>query len=478
MNNVKDLKNIGLQWIEENGSRLIELSRKIWNYAELGLEERRSSQVMTDFLSSEGFTVKKNVAGIPTAFVATWGRGKPVIGINCEYDALPGLSQKPSARKEPVVPGAPGHGCGHNLLGGGGAGAAVALKKVMEKQGLKGTVKVLGAPAEEICAGKPFMARAGVFKGIDAIIDWHPWSFHQVLYDTCNAYFNMKFHFRGRTSHGNSPWEGRSALDSAVLMGHAVELLREHIPPGEPTAANTINYTFSDVGPEYPNVVPDRSTLWCIGRIQTVDQMEPILEQVKRCAQGAALATGTEVSTEFITVTHEKIPNSVLAGVMYRNLTALGLPSYTPEEEKLARELQKSCGAPEIGMDRKILPLGPGSSAVSDNSEYSWFAPFVMGWVACAPPGVGWHNWQVNAASNSGLGWKGMLLASKVLMATGIDLLLDEKLIQDGKEELKKRLGGREYRPLIPPDARIPLDINRETMEKYRPMVERKKAEG
>jgi aminobenzoyl-glutamate utilization protein B len=348
----------------------------------------------------------------------------------------------------------------------------------MERHGLPGTIKVLGAPAEEICLGKPFMARAGLFKGFDAIIDWHPYYINQVIYDTCNAYFNMKFHFKGRTAHGNSPWEGRSALDSAILMGHGIELLREHIPPGEPTAANTINYTFSDVGPEYPNVVPDRATLWCVGRIQTVDQMEPIMGQIKRSAGGAALSTGTEVTEEVITVTHERIPNAVLSGAMHRNLVALGAPSYAHEEEKFARELQKSCNAPEIGMDREIRPLGPGSSGVSDNSEYSWFASFAMGSVACAPPGVGWHNWQVNAAANSGLGRKGMLLAVKVLMATGVDLLLDEELIKEAKEEFKKRMGGREYRPLLPPATSVPLEINRQTMEKYRPLMEKKEQKG
>ncbi len=478
MGNPKEGQKTGMDWIEANGARLIDFSKQIWDYAELGLEEHRSFRVLADFLTAEGFTLEKDVAGIPTAFVAAWGQGKPVIGINCEYDALPGLSQEPAAQKKPVVPGAPGHGCGHNLLGTGGAAAAVALKKAMEKHRISGTIKVLGAPAEEICAGKSFMARAGVFKGIDAIIDWHPYFINQVLYDTCNAYFNMKYHFQGRTAHGNSPWEGKSALDSAVLMGHAIELLREHIPPGEPTAANTINYTFSDVGPEYPNVVPDRATLWCIGRIQTVQQMEPILAQIHRCAEGSAMATGTEVSKEFVTVTHEKVPNSVLAGVLYRNLVELGVPSYTSEEEAFARGLQKSCNALEVGMDRQIQPFGPGSTGVSDNSEYSWFAPFAMAWVATAPPGVGWHNWQVNAASHSPLGWKGMLLAAKVLMASGVELLLDGKVIQEAKAELTKRLAGREYKILLPPEAPAPLDINRKTMEKYRPLMEEKARKG
>ncbi len=468
-------KDTGLKWIETNGSTLIGLSEQIWDFAELGLEEKNSAGVLFDFLTKAGFSLKKNVAGIPTAFTATFGRGKPLIGINCEYDALPGLSQEPKARKRPVVPGAPGHGCGHNLLGTGSAGAAVALKRVMEKHGLSGTITVLGAPAEEVCAGKPFMARAGVFTPFDAIIDWHPYFQNMVLYDTCNAYFNLKYHFRGRTAHGNAPWEGRSALDSAILMGHSIELLREHIPPGEPTAANTINYSFSDVGPEYPNVVPDRSTLWCIGRIQTVEQMQPILAQLHRCARGAALATGTEVSWEFISATHEKIPNSVLAGILHKNLVTLGTPSYTSYEQRFSRHLQKSCGAPEIGMDNGILPLGPGSSGVSDNSEYSWFAPFAMAWIACAPPGVGWHNWQVNAASRSGLGQKGMLLAAKLLMASAVDLLTDRKILSEAKAELKKRLLGKKYRPILPPNAPVPLHLNQRIMEKYRPMMDEKR---
>jgi len=474
MLNPKDAKQTGINWVDAHGQELIELSKRIWEYPELGLEEQRSSKFLIDFLAAQGFSVERNVAGIPTAFVAAWGQGKPVIGVNCEYDALPGLSQEAVPRKQPLVPGAPGHGCGHNLLGVGGAGAAVALKQVMEKHRLVGTIKVLGTPAEEICAGKPFMARAGIFKEFDAIIDWHPYYLNQVLYDTCNAYFNIKFHFQGRTAHGNAPWEGRSALDSAVLMGHAIELLREHIPPGEPTAASTINYTFSDVGPEYPNVVPDRSTLWCVGRFQTASQMEPVLVQLKNCAEGAALATGTKVVQEFITATHEKIPNAVLAKVMHKNLVAIGLPSYTPEEERFARELQKSYGSPEVGMDRQIQPLGPGATGVSDNSEFSWFAPFVMGWLACAPPGVGWHNWLVNAAARTGIGQKGMLLAARLLLTTGVDLLLDESLIREAKEELKKRLGGREYRPIFPPEVPVPLEINRQTMEKYRPLMEEK----
>ena len=272
---------------------------------------------------------------------------------------FPVFLRKPFPENNLEFAGAPGHGCGHNLLGVGAVGAAVALAHLMKKHKLPGTIKVLGTPAEEICAGKPFMASAGLFKGFDAIIDWHPYFLNQVLYDTCNAYFNVKYHFQGRTAHGNSPWEGRSALDAAILMGHAIELMREHIPPGEPTAANTINYTFSDVGPEYPNVVPDRSTLWCVGRFQTSAQMEPVLAQLKKCAEGAALATETKVIQEFITATHEKIPNAVLSGVMHRNLVALGTPSYSLGGGKIRPESATKLWVPGNRHGPADSTLGP-----------------------------------------------------------------------------------------------------------------------
>ena len=472
---IRNCKKAGLEWIETYRTRMIEHSQKIWNFAELGLEEEKSAKTHVDFLTAEGFSIMKSVAGIPTAFIATWGKGKPVIGINCEYDALPGLSQESAtAEHRPIVEGAPGHGCGHNLLGTGGVGAAAALKRVMEKHGLMGTVTVIGAPAEELCSGKAFMAREGFLSGFDAIIDWHPFFANSVIPTSCNAYFSVKYHFRGRTSHGNSPWEGRSALDSAVLAGHAIEMLREHIPPSEAFSANTINYTFSDAGPEYPNVVPDRATVWCIGRLLTIDLLRDVLERVHRCFEGAALATGCELTKEFITVTHEMIPNEVLAKAMYKNAVELGPPAYTDEEEAFARELQRSGNAPEIGMDRTIQPFVAARFGVTDTSEYSWLAPTSMACLVCAPAGMGWHNWQVSACANSSLGFKGMIYAAKVLMTTGVDLLLDPRLIEEAQGEFKKRMKGREYQPLLPPAVPVPLEINRQTMEKYRPLMEEK----
>ena len=470
----KVLKECGYGWVEKNTERLIEHAKEIWAYAELALEEEESARAHVRFLEEHGFSVTTPIAGIGTAFLATWGKGKPIIGLNCEYDALPGLSQASGTpNHKPIVPGAPGHGCGHNLLGTGSLAAAVATKCTMEVHGLTGTLCVIGAPGEELCAGKAFMAREGALDGFDAIVDWHPSVGNSVIPATCNAYFSMKYHFRGRTSHGNSPWEGRSALDAAMLAGHAVEMLREHIPPAAPPSANTINYTISDAGPEYPNVVPDRATVWCIGRLQTSELMADVRERVHHCFEGAALAVGCELTKEFITATHEMIPNSVLAGVMHRNAVEIGPPSYTDDEEAFAKALQGSANSAETGMDRSIQPFAPGSVFVTDSSEYSWLAPTSHAALACAPPGIGWHNWQVAACSNASLGFKGMCYASKVLFATAVDLLIDNEVITKAKAEWASRLSGRNMSGLLPDNARAPLGINRKVMDQYRPLLEK-----
>ncbi|MBW1962866.1 MAG: amidohydrolase [Deltaproteobacteria bacterium] len=473
MNNIDTEKKAVVSWIEEHCKEFYPYSNAIWSFAELGCEEHQSATLLVQLLKDRGFEVDEGVAGMPTAFVARWGSGGAVIGINCEYDALAGLSQHATiADKNPVVEDAPGHGCGHNLLGVGSVMAAVAIKEWLLKAKCEGTVVVFGTPAEELCIGKPYMARAGLFDGIDAIIDWHPHVANGANYDTCNAYFNLKYHFYGRTSHGNSPWEGRSALDSAILMGHALELLREHIPPGNQDAANTINYTFSDVGPEYPNVVPDRATIWVIGRITTSKEMEKIIERIHKCAEGASMATGTTLKKEFITATHEKIPNKTLSSVLFKNLTVIGPPKFSREEQSMAKKMQKDLGVEESGLNEDITEFTGGSSGVSDNSEYSWFAPFAMVWLTSGPTDVGWHNWQVASLAYEA-GRKTMVKAAQVLAASAVELILNPRIIAEAKEELSERLAGKKYRPLIPAEFDAPIEVNRETMEKYRPLMEK-----
>lgn len=459
-------------WVERNKVVFYNLSDTIWNCPELGLQEYQSSILLADHLEKNGFTVKKGVAGMPTAFIATYGSGQPVIGFSAEYDCLPGLSQKLKNEKDPVIEGGPGHGCGHNLLGVGGIEAAIALKNAIEYFNLQGSIKVFGTPAEEICIGKPFMAREGLFKGVDAFLDWHPWYYNRADYDFCNAYFSIKYHFKGKTCHGNSPWYGRSALDAAVLMGHAIEMLREHIKPGTEDVANTINYTFSNLGPEFPSVVPDRATSWCIGRVTTTEEMEGIIKRINKCAAAAAMATETEVEIEFITATHEKIPNSVLAGVVHKNLQVIGSPKFTEKEHEFAKKMQREAGVPDTGLDESILPFGGGGSVVCDTSEYSWYAPYATTWITMAPANIGWHNWMVVACAGSSIGKKALDVAAKVLAVSAVDLIKNPRIIEDAKKELKERLAGRIYRSIIPEKVKPPLDMNRPIMEKYRHLLD------
>ncbi|MPM21643.1 p-aminobenzoyl-glutamate hydrolase subunit B [bioreactor metagenome] len=465
-----EAKQFIFDWIEANSKPFNDAADVIWQAAELGMEEKKSTAALITLLEANGFTVEKGVAGMPTAFVATFGKGKPVIGFSAEYDALPGLSQEIGTVKKAVKNGAPGHGCGHNLLGTAEVYAAVALKEALENKKIDATVKVFGTPAEELCIGKPFMAKAGLFKGLDVLLDWHPWNYNRADYDACNAYFNVKYHFKGKTSHGNSPWYGRSTLDAAMLMAHAVELLREHIRPSTAglDAANTINYTFSDVGPEFPSVVPDRTTAWYVGRFDQTELMVEVMERIDKCAKAAAMATDTTVEIELITATHDKIPNKALAEVMHKNLEAVGTPKFTAEEQEFAAKMQREVGVPVTGLDETIMPFGGGSTVLCDTSEYSWFVPYVTLWVTLAPAGLGWHNWVVASCAGSPLGKKAMKTAAKVLAATAFDTVTNPTLVKAARAELDERLSTRNYIPVLPGELTPPLDINKAVMDKYR----------
>ncbi|MCG8483040.1 MAG: amidohydrolase, partial [Clostridia bacterium] len=339
----KLIKQFINSWSDEYAEDFHQIAKKIWEISELSMQEYGSAKILMDKLKENGFTIEAEVADMPTAFIATYGQSSPVIGINAEYDALPGLSQKTdSLKKEALIESGPGHGCGHNLLGTASVKAAIAIKNAMDKFKLHGTVKVIGAPAEELCLGKPLLGKAGLLENFDAFLDWHPWTYNRANYDSCCAYFSVKYHYTGRTCHGNSPWHGRSALDAAILQSHGVEMLREHTYPGcPPDAANTINYTFTSIDPEFPSVVPDKATAWYIGRFITIEDAENGLKRITNCAKGAALSTETEVKVELITATHHKIPNKTLAQLVHNNFQEIGAPKFTEEEHEIAKKIQK-----------------------------------------------------------------------------------------------------------------------------------------
>lgn len=458
------------EWNSENTQDFYDVADQLWNNPELPMQEYESSAALIKLLRDNGFDVEAGVAGMPTAFIASYGSGKPVIGINAEYDALPGLSQSPeSLFKDPIVQGAPGHGCGHNLLGTAGVKAAIAVKNAIEKYDLPGTVKVLGAPAEELCIGKAFMGKAGCLEGYDVILDWHPDCVNYLNYDSCQAYFSVKFHFKGRTAHGNSPWNGRSAMDAAMLQGHAVEMMREHMYPGNPPlATNTINYTFTTCGPESASVVPDYTTAWYIGRFATTEDMLEAVERVTKCAQAGALATETEVEREIITMTHHKIPNKVLAACMRKNFIDIGIPEFTEEENAKALALQKAMGGEEIGLCNDMLPFEGGWTGLCDTSEYSWNAPYATVWIAMSPDNCGWHNWAITRCSGDTMGKKALDCAANVISATAIDVITDPQILKEARTEWEERMKGRKYESLLEDEMTPPIDINKDVMEKYR----------
>lgn len=455
------IKSFMEEWIESNKKIFIDISHEIWSNPELGLVEYKSSSLLINLLEDHGFNVEKNVANMPTAFIATYKGGSgPVIGINAEYDSLPGLSQKAGlAEKIEVDPRGNGHGCGHNILGTAGVMAAIALKNAVDKFNISATIKIFGSPAEELCIGKPFMAREGCYKDVDFFLDWHPWNYNRADYDTCNAYFNIKYHFKGKTAHGNSPWHGKSALDGAMLMGHALEMLREHYPSAPEDAANTLNYTFSNIEPAFPSVVPDKTTLWCIGRFQSTELMSQVIDRVYNCAKAGAIATDTTFSIEFITATHEKIPNKTLSKIVHDNMVKIGLPKFSEKEEELICNQQIAENMKPEGIDKEIKEFGTSGTALCDTAEYSWHAPYATFWLAMAPKG-GWHNWMVTSCAGSSIGDKAMQKASEIMSASAVDILLDPSIIKKAKEEFKDRLGTRTYKTLLPEEVKPKLDIN------------------
>ncbi|MCL4818214.1 MAG: amidohydrolase [Vicinamibacteria bacterium] len=433
--------------IERQRPELVRLADAIWGYAETALREARSAKLLADHAEQHGFTVERGVAGMPTAFVATYGQGSPVIGILGEYDALPGLSQKAQPTREAVVADAPGHGCGHNLFGAASLGAAIAVKEQIAAGALKGTVRFFGTPAEEAVGGKIYMVRDGVFAGVDAVLVWHPSVETRADRVGGQALVDFEVVFRGRSSHAAyDPWNGRSALDAAELFTHAVNLMREHVKPSV-----RLHYVFAEGG-NVPNVVPDRAKVWMWARDFTRDGVQDALERLRRAADGAALAAGVEAEFRIQSGDWEMLINDPGSRLLDRNLRWLGEPVYTAEEQAWARELQKAAGVPEKGVDASVGALegqiNEGGS--TDVGDVSWVVPTLHVSVATAPAGIPWHAWTSVAASGHSIGHKGMERAAKVMAATAVDLMTDPKALAAVRADFAKNTEGVVYKPWIP----------------------------
>ncbi len=431
-----------LQRIDASKAVYDEIALKIWNYAEVGYQEVKSSGLLQDQLRREGFQVEAGVAGIPTAFVATFGSGSPVIGVLAEFDALPGISQEAVPEKKDRPGSTAGHACGHHLFGTGSVQAAVAVKDWLRASGGKGTIRVYGSPAEEGGSGKVYLVRAGLFNDVDAVVHWHASDRNRVTMMPSLANRSGKFRFRGVSSHAAaSPERGRSALDGVEAMDHMVNMLREHVPD-----STRIHYVITHGG-EAPNVVPAFAEVYYYVRSPSREIVSDVWARVEQAATGAALGTGTKVDWEITGGVYELLPNEVLGRVMQQSLEAVGGVTYTPEERafalKIGQTVYGKAPAPETAaliqpFDRNPPREGGGSTDVGD---VSWTVPTVGIRIATWAPGTPSHSWQAVACGGTSLGLKGMNVAAKTMAGALIDYFTRPDVIAQAKAELNKRRG-------------------------------------
>src|SRR5437868_14368453 len=439
-------------YLDQSRARWEQFSKQIWGYAETGLHEEKSAKAFEDLLEKEGFTVTKGVAGMPTAFVATAGKGEPVVAILAEYDALPGLSQKPGeAKKDPEKEGAPGHGCGHNLLGTAAVAAAVAANHARIDQKLPGTIQIFGTPAEELLLGKVFMLKAGAFDKTDVVLSWHPESANQVVTRPRLALTATEVEFFGKTAHAAaSPWLGRSALDAMELFDLAMALMREHI---QPTAR--IHRVIKDGG-KVANVIPDYAKIQTWLRNQTGTQVDDMLSRMRKAADGAALATETRAKVTVLASTRDPLNNQVVGHVMEKEMERVGPPKFDEKDQTYAKALQKEIGVQEAGLAVDVVPFGPnhGGTASSDLAEVSAAVPLAELNIVTRPIGTAAHHWGQTACAAHPLGLKGMMVAAKVLGASMVDLVADPKQVAAAKQEFQKATKGKPYQSPLAQDAK------------------------
>jgi aminobenzoyl-glutamate utilization protein B len=449
------------------------ISDAVWSYAELGLQEFKSAGLLSKTLEEEGFTIEMGLAGMPTCFIAAYGTGKPVIGILMEFDALPALSQKGRVPyKDPLIPGAPGHGCGHNMMGAASAAAAIAVKKAMELYNIQGTIKVFGSPAEEITVSRPYMIRAGLFNEVDVVIDNHSSSAFSTSYGISgNALYSTIFTFSGISAHsGGSPWRGRSALDAVEIMNVATNYLREHLH-----YTQRMHYVILEGG-EAPNVVPDKASVWYYVR-NTDERVKEMHERVINCARAAALATDTELDIRCLTAIHQRHANKLLAELLQRNMEIVGMPEWTEEEHEFAKEIQKNLVVEEKGMLRKVTSLKepPGifvGGSSSDIGEVTLIAPTATLRFPGRVPGAISHHWSTVSATYGSAAWKGLNAGAKAIAASAIDLLTQPDELKKIRLEFEEYSKNHPYESFLPEDAVPPLDLNKKLMEKWRHLME------
>jgi len=447
----KDIqKNPALKYLDENFTTYDSLQKQIWGLHELGFQENQSAEILEDHLRQAGFSIEQGVADMPTAFVARYGQGGPVIGILAEYDALPGLSQDTVPYRKPLEEGGSGHGCGHNVFGVGSAAGAVAISKWLQQTGHQGTVIVYGTPAEEGGGGKVYMAREHVFDEADVVFDWHPGASQGVSTGLGTAMTMVDFKFYGKSAHAaGNPWKGRSALDGVEALNYMVNLLREHVLP-----SSRIHYVIANGG-EAPNVVPEYARVSYYIRSPKREYLAELQQWIFDAADAAAQGTQTRVEKEIICGYYEKLPNRTLQQLLQDNLEIVGAPIWDERETAFARELYQTVDqsvpfeiASQVQPLRELEKEGSGGS--SDVGDVSWVVPNAGFGTASFVPGSAGHSWQNVAADGTTIGTKSAIVAGKVFALSVIELFLNQKLIDKAKTEFQERRGPDfEYKALL-----------------------------
>ncbi|HTL06822.1 MAG TPA: amidohydrolase [Chitinophagaceae bacterium] len=414
-----------------------DIALSVWQYAEVGYKETKSAALLQATLQKNGFTVQSGVAGLPTAFVATFGNGQPVIGLLAEFDALPGLSQDTVPERKPLANTNAGHACGHHLFGAASVAAAIELKQLMQRGAIKGTIKLFGCPAEEGGSGKVYMVREGLFSNVDAVVHWHPASTNSTAIGSSLADITVKFRFHGVAAHAAAaPDKGRSALDGVEAMDNMVNLMREHLPQDA-----RIHYVISNGG-KAPNVVPDFAEVWYTIRHPSRTELKRIFSWVVEAAKGAAMGTQTSVDYEILSGEYETLPNKALAMAVQKNLEAVGGVQYTAAEAAFATAIQQGFGykVPPVTAAATIEPLlleniNTVFYASTDVGDISWTVPTIGMGAATWAPGTPPHSWQAVACGGTSIGFKGMMVAAKTMTLTALDLFTDKALLQNARKE-------------------------------------------
>lgn len=435
------------------------IAHQIWDYAELGYLEEKSTALLKKTLADEGFSIESGVAGIPTAFLASYGSGQPVIALLAEYDALPGITQTASPVRETIPGKAAGQACGHHLLGTASTSAAIAIRHWLEETGNQGTVRLYGTPAEEGGSGKVYMVRSGLFADVDAVLAWHPDDANQVEAKSSLANRSAKFRFHGLSAHAaGAPEKARSALDAVEAFNFMVNLMREHVPQ-----ETRIHYVITSGG-STPNVVPDFAEVYYYVRHPSVMTLGPIWERIENAAQAAADGTGTTVDWEFIHGNYPMLPNNTLGELMQSKLEIVGGVSYDQDEQAFAEIIYPTLDTPEfpLGSEKTVMPIAYGINMGStDVGDISWNVPTIELATATWVPGTPAHSWQAIAAGGTNIGIKGLQVAAKTLALTAQDLYQHPEILRTAKEELKKARGEDFiYQPLLG-DRAPPLDYRK-----------------